>query len=107
MAGKNVIAALEAKSVETDARITEAQAMLKSLGTELRTIKWMLGILLALIGMLVPVLLGILLYLLPRNPAPIKVSAATAVVEALDHRVRPPTADLEVTDKAAERNARQ
>lgn len=107
MAGKNVIAALDAKSVETNLRITEAQAMLKSLGTELRTIKWMLGILLALVGMLVPVLLGILLYLLPRDPAPIKLSATTAVVEALDHRVRPPTADLEVPDEAAERKAPQ
>lgn len=94
MAGKNVIAAMDAKSVETNARITEnaaeARAMFKSLGTELRIIKWMLLILLALVGMLVPVLLGILLYLLPRNPALIKVSAASAVVEALDDRVRPP-----------------
>lgn len=94
MAGKNVIAAMDAKSVETNARITEnaaeAQAILKSLDTELRIIKWMLGILLAMGGMLVSVLLGILLYLLPRNPAPIKVTVATAVVEALDDRVRPP-----------------
>lgn len=96
---------MEAKSVETKAGITEAQAILKSLGTELRIIKWMLLILLALVGMLVPVLLGILLYLLPRNPAPIKVTVATAVVEEFADPAGPPTTDPEVTDEAAERDA--
>ena len=115
MAGKNVIAAMEAKSVETNAQfaqtnarvtevVAEAPAMFKSLGTELRIIKWMLGILLAMGGMLVSVLLGILLYLLPRNPALIKVSAATAVVEELDDPAGPPTTDPKVTDEAAERD---
>ena len=109
MAGKNVISAMDAKSVETNARITEnaaeARAMFKSLGTELRIIKWMLLISLALVGMLVPVLLGVLLYSLPRNPAPIEVTVATAVVEGLDDPAGPPTTDPEVADEAAERNA--
>ena len=109
MAGKNVIAAMDAKSVETNARITEnaaeARAMFKSLGTELRIIKWMLGILLTMGGVLVSVVVGVLLYLLPREPAPIEVPVATAVVEEFEDPAGPPATDPEVADEAAERNA--
>lgn len=115
MAGENVIAALEAKSVETNAqfakanpRVTEnaaeARAMFKSLGTELRIIKWMLGSLLAMGGVLVSVVVGVLLDLLPSDPAPIEVPVATAVVKELDDPADPPTTDPKVTDEAAERD---
>ena len=116
MAGQDVIAALEAKSVETNAqfaktnaRVTEnaaeARAMFKSLGTELRIIKWMLGILLAMGGVLGSVVVGVLLYLLPSDPAPIEEPVATAVVEELDDPADPPTTDPKVTDQAAARKA--
>lgn len=82
----------------------EARAMFKSLGTELRIIKWMLGILLAMGGVLGSVVVGVLLYLLPSDPAPIEEPVATAVVEELDDPADPPTTDPKVTDEAAERD---
>ena len=102
MAGKNVIAAMEArfvetnaKFVETNARITETnakvsetnakvsetQAMIASIGAELRTLKWICGLSLALSGMLVTVVMALVLYLLPGDRAPSKSAVATVVAE--------------------------
>ncbi len=90
MAGKNVIAAMDsrfvetnAKFVETNAKFVETHAMIASIGAELRTLKWICGLSLALSGMLVTVVMGLVLYLLPGAPEPSNATVATAVAEEL------------------------
>lgn len=95
MAGKNVIAAMDARFVETNARFVETQAMIKSLGAELRFLKWLLGLFVALVGLLITVVVALVLYLLPGDPAPSEVTVAAAVVEELDPSARPPATDPE------------
>ena len=59
----------DAKFVETTARIaesgvkgTEPPAMIASLTTEVRTLKWICGLGLALFGMVVPVMVALVLH---------------------------------------------
>ena len=101
MAGKNVIAAMDARFVETNARITETHAMIASIGAQLRTLKWICGLSLALSGMLVTVVVALVLYLLPGDPTPSKETAATAVAEEIDPPARPPVTDPEATGEEA------
>ena len=122
MAGKNVIAAMEArfvetnaKFVETNARITETnakvsetQAMIASIGAELRTLKWICGLSLALSGMLVTVVMALVLYLLPGDRAPCKSAVATAVAEESEPAARPAGTDPEETgEEVPEQDAQQ
>ena len=88
MAGKNVIAAMDAKFVETN-------AVLASIGAELRIQRWLLGLLVALVGMLVTVVVALVLYLLPGDPAPSQPTVVTAVAEELDPSDCPPATDPE------------
>ena len=111
MAGKNVIAAMDARFVEIDARFveinanfSETQAMIKSLGAELRFVKWILGLLVALVGVLMTVVVALVLYLVPGDPAPTEVTVAAAVAEESDPSARPPATDPE---EAAEEDAPQ
>ena len=136
MAGKNVIAAMDARFVETNAkfaetnakfaetnakfvetnaritetnaRITETHAMIASIGAELRTLKWICGLSLALSGMLLTVMVALILYLLPGDPAPSKATVATAVAEDSNPPARPAGTDAEDTrEEAAEQDAPQ
>ena len=101
MAGKNVIAAMDSRFVET-------HAMIASIDAELRTLKWICGLSLALSGMLVTVVMALVLYLLPGEPEPSKTAVATAVAEELDPPVRPPETDPEDTcEEAADQDAPQ
>lgn len=88
MVGKNVIATMYAKFAETNARITEsgteAQAVIESLRAELRIQRWLLGLLVALAGVFVTVVVVLVRYLLPGDPAPNQSTVATAVAEELD-----------------------
>ena len=118
MAGKNVIAAMDARFVETNskfvevnakfveinANFSETQAMIKSLGAELRFVKWILGLLVALVGVLMTVVVALVLYLVPGDPAPTEVTVAAAVAEESDPSARPPATDPE---EAAEEDAPQ
>ena len=122
MAGKNVIAAMDARFVqtnakfvetnaritETNARITETHAMIASIGAELRTLKWICGLSLALSGALMTVVVALILYLLPGDPAPSKATVATAVAEDSNPPARPAGTDAEDTrEEAAEQDAPQ
>ena len=108
MAGKNVIAAMDARFVETNAKFVETHAMIASIGAQLRTLKWICGLSLALSGMLVTVVVALVLYLLPGEPAPSKETVATAVAEEFDPPARPPETDPESTgEEAAEQGAPQ
>ena len=129
MAGKNVIAAMDARFVETNAkfaetnakfvetnaritetnaRITETHAMIASIGAELRTLKWICGLSLALSGALMTVVVALILYLLPSDPAPSQVPVATAVAEESNAPARPAATDAEDTrEEAAEEDAPQ
>ena len=111
MAGKNVIAAMDsrfvetnAKFVETNAKFVETHAMIASIGAELRTLKWICGLSLALSGMLVTVVMGLVLYLLPGAPEPSNATVATAVAEELAPPARPPETDPEDTCEEAAQN---
>lgn len=95
MAGKDVIAAMDAKFVETN-------AMLASIGAELRIRRWLLGLLVALVGMLVTVLVALVLYLLSGDPAPSQPTVVTAVAEEFDPPDCPPATDPK---EAAEEDA--
>ena len=97
MAGKDVIAAMDARFAETNARI-------ENLGAELRIRRWLLGILVGFVGMLMTVVVALVLYLLPGDPAPTKVAVETAVAEELDPSAGPPTTDPE---EAAEEAAQE
>lgn len=108
MAGKDVIAAMDARFAETNARIsearTESRAMFKSLRAELRVQRWLLGLLVAFVGMLMTVVVALVLYLLPGDPAPSKVTVETAVAEELDpsartHAKAPEVAAAEVANE--------
>ena len=79
VAGKSVIAAMDAKFAETNARI-------ESLGAELRIQKWILGLLVALVGMLMTAVVALFLHLLSGYPAPSEATVATAVAEELEPR---------------------
>ena len=108
MAGKNVIAAMDSRFVETNAKFVETHAMIASIGAELRTLKWICGLSLALSGMLVTVVMGLVLYLLPGDPAPTKAPVATAVAEEVYPPARPPETDPEDTcEEAADQDAPQ
>ena len=109
MAGKNVIAAMDARFVESNAHFAETKAMIESLGAELRVQRWLLGILVAFVGMLMTVVVALVLYLLPGDPAPTKVTVETAVAEELDPSDRTPATDPEEADaeEAAEEDAPQ
>ena len=115
MAGKNVIAAMDArfaetnaKFVETNARITETHALIASIGAELRTLKWICGLSLALSGVLMTVVVALILYLLPGDPAPSKATVATAVAEESNPPARPAATDAEdAREEAAEGDAPQ
>ena len=115
MAGRNVIAAMDArfvetnaKFVETNARITETHAMIASIGAELRTLKWICGLSLALSGMLMTVMVALVLYLLPGDPAPSEEAVATAITEELSPSTRTPATDPEdAGEEAAEQDAPQ
>ena len=106
MAGKDVIAAMDARFAETNTNFAETKAMIETLGAELWIRRWLLGILVAFVGMLMTVVLALALYLLPGEPAPSKVTVETAVAEELDPSVRPPATDPEDTaNQAAEEDA--
>ena len=129
MAGKNVIAAMDARFVqtnakfaetnakfvetnaritETNARITETHAMIASIGAELRTLKWICGLSLALSGVLMTVVVALILYLLPSDPAPSQATVATAVAEDSNPPASPAATDPEDTrEEAAEQDAPQ
>ena len=130
MAGKNVIAAMDARFVETNskfvetnskfvevdarfvevnANFSETQAMIKSLGAELRFQRWILGLLVALVGVLMTVVVALVLYLVPGDPAPIEVTVAAAVAEELDPSARLPATDPEeaAAEEAAAEDAPQ
>lgn len=99
---------MDAKFAETNARIsearTESRAMFKSLRTELRVRRWLLGILVGFVGTLMTVVVALVLYLLPGDPAPTKVAVETAVAEELDPSAGPPATDSE---EAAEEDAQE
>ena len=101
MAGKNVIAAMDARFDETNAKFVETHAMIASIGAQLRTLKWICGLSLALSGMLVTVVVAFVLYLLPSDPAPSKDTVATVVTEEVDSPARPPVTDPEATGEEA------
>ena len=122
MAGKNVIAAMDARFAETNAkfvetnaritetnaRITETHSMIASIGAELRTLKWICGLSLALSGMLMTVMVALILYLLPGDLAPSKATVATAVAEESNPPARPAATNPEDTrEEAAEQDAPQ
>ena len=122
MAGKNVIAAMDARFVETNAkfvetnaritetnaRITETHAMIASIGAELRTLKWICGLSLALSGVLMTVVVALILYLLPSDPAPSQATVATAVAEESNPPASPAATDPEDTrEEAAEQDVPQ
>ena len=129
MAGKNVIAAMDARFVETNAkfaetnakfvetnaritetnaRITETHAMIASIGAELRTLKWICGLSLALSGVFMTVVMALILYLLPSDPAPSKATVATAVAEESNPPARPAATNPEDTrEEAAEQDVPQ
>ena len=128
MAGKNVIAAMDARFVETNAKfvetnakisetnsritetnakVSETQSMIASIGAELRTLKWICGLSLALSGMLVTVVMALVLYLLPGDPAPSTAPVATEVAEESDPSARSAATDPEDSDDSDEEAAEQ
>lgn len=108
MAGKDVIAAMDARFAETNTNFAETRAMIESLGAELRIQRWLLGLLVAMVGMFMTVVVAIVLFLLPGRPAPTQVPVAVTVAEDLDPAVHLPATDPEDTAKqAAEEDAPQ
>ena len=97
MAGKDVIAAMDAKFAETNARFENLRA-------ELRIRRWLLGILVGFVAMLMTVVVALVLYLLPGDPAPTEVAVETAIAEELDPSAGPPTTDSE---EAAEEDTQE
>ena len=95
MAGKDVIAAMDARFAETNANFAETKAMIESLGAELRIQRWLLGILVGFVGMLMTVVVALVLYLLPGDPAPTEVAVETAIAEELDPSARTHATDTE------------
>ena len=125
MAGKNVIAAMDARFVEIDARFveidarfveidarfveinanfSEIKAMIKSLEAEVRLMNWLLGFSVAFVGTLITVVVALFLYRLPGDPAPTEVTVSAVVAVESDPSARPPATDPE---EAAEEDAPQ
>ena len=95
MAGKNVIAAMDARFVEINANFSEIKAMIKSLEAEVRLMNWLLGFSVAFVGTLITVVVALFLYRLPGDPAPTEVTVSAAVAEESDPSARPPATDPE------------
>ena len=113
MAGQNVIAAMRAMSAETNAniekkaaetyaKVAETNAKIDGYGVRLRALTWIVGLLVALVGMILAVLVAVVLYALSDGSAPVEASVATAVAEEPEDSESPAATDPEDAREVAQ-----